>query len=464
MPEVIIVGAGLAGMSAATRLMEQGFDITLYEQNDFLGGKLGAYRVEGKSDPHEHCYHMYLNWYNNFWKLMREIGALDKFTASPVIGARLSGDGDRETRRYLVNAGAPATTLTNMMNGIVPPAEYFLWSYSLLDLIGTQSMSGEMLEQTSVQNFFRSRSYSTEASIENCSRTLAEAFAAPSYLSSARSYQSLIKYGYPSPVPSLWLLTENTNDAIFEPWAKHLKARAKQLGRRFKIEKTARLEKLHLSDGKVRKLTFGRMPADPTTDRVEPPKPTKTWDVDVSGDLILAVPPLALERLVTWEVAACSPNLELVRLLRSEPMISLDLYFKRKIPGLTKSITLLLNSKYTLSMLDNSQVWNDFDADGTALNVIASNADLIVDYPHEVILDILLKELHRFLDFKLDLAADRSLRDDDVDYSRWHRANQCRRGSSSSIRSAAGTLVPPRHATFPTSSSPAISARPSSMS
>ena len=74
MPEVIIVGSGLAGMSAATRLMEQGFDITLYEQNNFLGGKLGAYRVGGKSDPHEHCYHMYLNWYNNFWQLMKEIG------------------------------------------------------------------------------------------------------------------------------------------------------------------------------------------------------------------------------------------------------------------------------------------------------------------------------------------------------------------------------------------------------
>ena len=57
--------------------MEQGFDITLYEQNDFLGGKLGAYRVGGKSDPHEHCYHMYLNWYNNFWQLMREIGAIE---------------------------------------------------------------------------------------------------------------------------------------------------------------------------------------------------------------------------------------------------------------------------------------------------------------------------------------------------------------------------------------------------
>ena len=58
MPEVRIVGAGLAGISAATRLMEQGFDITLYEQNDFLGGELGAHRDDEKDDPHEHCYHM----------------------------------------------------------------------------------------------------------------------------------------------------------------------------------------------------------------------------------------------------------------------------------------------------------------------------------------------------------------------------------------------------------------------
>ena len=62
MPEVVIVGSGLAGISAATRLMEQGFDIVLFEENDFLGGKLGAHRVSGKPDPHEHCYHMYLKW------------------------------------------------------------------------------------------------------------------------------------------------------------------------------------------------------------------------------------------------------------------------------------------------------------------------------------------------------------------------------------------------------------------
>jgi Flavin containing amine oxidoreductase len=409
MPEVIIVGSGLAGMSAATRLMERGFDITLYEQNNFLGGKLGAHRDGDKPDPHEHCYHMYLNWYNNFWQLMREVGAIDKFEPRPVIGCRFPGD--KQTRSYLTNPGSPTTILTNMLNGIASPADQFLSAYSLLDLIGTHSMSGDVLEQTSVSSFFRSRGYATESSIAASARTLAEAFASPSYLSSARSYQSLVKYGYRHPTPSLWLLTENTNDGIFEPWRQHLERRAKELGRRFELDLRTRVESLHLTDGQVRELTLGRMPKEPTTDRNDEPKPSKTWKVKVPGDLVLAVPPGPLGRLVSPEVAACAPKLETVRLLRSEPMISVDAYFKCKIPGLTGVITLLLESKYTLSLLDNSLVWKDWPAEaGTALNVISSNADLIVDYPKEVILEIVLKELQRFLDFRLD----------DVDYERCH--------------------------------------------
>ncbi len=400
MPEVIIVGSGLAGMSAATRLMEQGFDISLYEQNDFLGGKLGAYRMDGKGDPHEHCYHMYLNWYNNFWQLMREIGALDKFVSCSVIGYRRPGD--KQTKQGLTNAGSVSTILTNMFNGVAPPADEFISAYSLLDLIGTQAMSAEILEQTSVSNFFRSRGYATDASIATAARTLAEAFASPSYLSSARSYQSLIKYGYRHPVPSLWLLTQNTHDAIFGPWEPHLEARAKALGRRFEIHRRTRVERLHLEDGEVRKLTIGTMPTNPTTGRGAPVKATDLREVGVGGDLLLAVPPRALGRLVSPEVAAAAPKLENVRLLRSEPMISLDLYFNRKIAGLNGNITVLLESNYTLSLLDFSQVWSDLAGGNTAINVISSNADLIVDYPDEVILALVLKELQRFLDFELD--------------------------------------------------------------
>jgi len=84
--------------------MEQGFDITLYEQNNFLGGKLGAHKDDDKTDPHEHCYHMYLNWYNNFWKLMAEIGesASDAIVTPAFV---LLGHSDDESLHIGGNAG-----------------------------------------------------------------------------------------------------------------------------------------------------------------------------------------------------------------------------------------------------------------------------------------------------------------------------------------------------------------------
>ena len=43
-PKVIIAGAGVAGLTAAHRLLQRGYDVTLIEADDFVGGKLGAHR------------------------------------------------------------------------------------------------------------------------------------------------------------------------------------------------------------------------------------------------------------------------------------------------------------------------------------------------------------------------------------------------------------------------------------
>jgi oxygen-dependent protoporphyrinogen oxidase len=47
MPRVIIVGAGVSGLAAAYRLKQRGFEVTVLEATDHVGGKTTAYRRDG---------------------------------------------------------------------------------------------------------------------------------------------------------------------------------------------------------------------------------------------------------------------------------------------------------------------------------------------------------------------------------------------------------------------------------
>ena len=51
-PNVIIAGAGAAGLAAAHRLLQRGYDVTIIEANDYVGGKLGAHREYGGDTMH----------------------------------------------------------------------------------------------------------------------------------------------------------------------------------------------------------------------------------------------------------------------------------------------------------------------------------------------------------------------------------------------------------------------------
>lgn len=43
-PNVIIIGAGIAGLASALRLRKQGYEVDIYEKNNYTGGKIHAFR------------------------------------------------------------------------------------------------------------------------------------------------------------------------------------------------------------------------------------------------------------------------------------------------------------------------------------------------------------------------------------------------------------------------------------
>ena len=74
---VAVVGAGLAGMSAAIRLAERGYRVRLVERNGYLGGKLGAWPhvlASGERVTAEHGFHGFFLHYYNLYALFHAAG------------------------------------------------------------------------------------------------------------------------------------------------------------------------------------------------------------------------------------------------------------------------------------------------------------------------------------------------------------------------------------------------------
>jgi isorenieratene synthase len=74
---VAVIGAGIAGMGAATKLAERGFSVVLLERNDYLGGKLGAWKTtmpDGREIGMEHGFHAFFGHYYNLHEFFRSIG------------------------------------------------------------------------------------------------------------------------------------------------------------------------------------------------------------------------------------------------------------------------------------------------------------------------------------------------------------------------------------------------------
>ncbi|UCF96901.1 MAG: FAD-dependent oxidoreductase [Spirochaetaceae bacterium] len=75
---IAVIGAGIAGLAAAAVLAERGFRVTLFEKNDYLGGKIGSWPVrfkDGFQTQVEHGFHAFFRQYYNLFALLDRIGS-----------------------------------------------------------------------------------------------------------------------------------------------------------------------------------------------------------------------------------------------------------------------------------------------------------------------------------------------------------------------------------------------------
>src|SRR5262245_10748206 len=318
-PSVTIVGAGIAGMAAALRLVQAGCHVTVLEKSERIGGQFGAVKVGSRY--HEHAFHILADWCQNFFKLCGEIGVPKDeafepqpmfLTLQPLAGGRARRAKGRDAAHFkrLEYLGAPEYFWRNANAGVAHWSDMVIYQYSVLDLLSDDSLDDEefkeFLNRVSVNGFMHSRPYASDIAALLHHELLLKVFAVPSYRTSARSYQTYLRHtaafapgrdvgrGPSELSPSFWAMKGNVQEHFWNPFLKTLTRVAQEKGVKFKIEDRTEVTSVTVAGDRVTQIQVGKRP------------------LDITGPLLLAVPPAGLTAILRNSRALATAAPELV--------------------------------------------------------------------------------------------------------------------------------------------------------
>lgn len=75
---VVVIGAGLAGLAAASALSSRGFRVQLLERKSIPGGRASSYDAQDTGETVDNCQHILMRCCTNLWQFYGESGVQDR--------------------------------------------------------------------------------------------------------------------------------------------------------------------------------------------------------------------------------------------------------------------------------------------------------------------------------------------------------------------------------------------------
>jgi len=390
--KVIILGGGVAGMSAAHELIERGFNVEVFEKEFIPGGKArslpvneslvdrGQTGVHGRAIekwrrmrghelgtthwrewlPGEHGFRFFPGFYKHIVDTMERI-------PYPY--------GRRRVSDNLVNTTQVLLSRSDGRDFILPSRfpRAHQGVQAVLDAI-LKLIKGDIGVSGQEVAFFATRVWQVITSSQerrldeyekigwwdfinacNCSQDYQKFFghgltrslvASQAHLASARTIgniflQLLLDIADPTVPTTDRLLNGPTNDVWIQPWLNYLEAQG------VKYHRDCHVEAINCSGGLVRSVTVKN----------------EGRSMEITGDYYVAALPVErMAPLITWNLKKADPRLGLLPELAKnvEWMAGIQFYLERPVPIIHGHV-LYLDSPWALTSVSQGQFWPDFD-------------------------------------------------------------------------------------------------------
>ncbi|HVU39034.1 MAG TPA: hydroxysqualene dehydroxylase HpnE [Opitutales bacterium] len=123
---VAVFGAGVAGLSAALALAEQGFAVDIYEAKNFPGGRASSLRDAPSGLTLDNGQHIVMGCYHAFLQLLERMGARDRLAETPGLAVDYVAPGGKWSKLAAAALPAPLHLLAALFNfGALANADRF---------------------------------------------------------------------------------------------------------------------------------------------------------------------------------------------------------------------------------------------------------------------------------------------------------------------------------------------------
>jgi uncharacterized protein with NAD-binding domain and iron-sulfur cluster len=367
-PKVVILGGGIAGMSAAQELAERGFAVEVFERRTIPGGKARSLDVDDAPEQRparpgrrslagEHGFRFFPGFYKHVVDTMKRIPFGDRFVADNLVDTTRIQIASDEKPSLFVPARFPQAPgelktaiffILGLLGGQLDVNHVelaYLSSKVWQFLTSCQERRMTEYEQISWYDYIdaatRSEAYQMVFG-HGITRSLVAAKARhASTKTIGNIFMQMLLYMIQPGVAADRVLNGPTSEVWLRPWQEHLKA----LGVVYHID--AEVRGINYNRGRVTGATVVRG--------------SKTYEAN--GDyFVSALPVERMAELITPALAAADPALAAIPTLSNsvEWMNGIQFYLTEDVP-LVHGHTIYLESPWALTSISQGQFWTGYD-------------------------------------------------------------------------------------------------------